>query len=99
VRLHPQLVAIAGACARDEPSLGARPLRGGGVTHAYPPRRARWPAIAIGCLDELDRSPHAGTDEDTPEHVDPAAMDAALTLCLSLVGRLDARLDRGATGP
>jgi hypothetical protein len=99
VRLHPQLVATAEACARDEPSLGARPLRGGGVTHAYPPRRARWPAIAIGCLDELDRSPHAGTDEDTPEHVDPAAMDAALTLCLSLVGRLDARLDRGATGP
>jgi hypothetical protein len=39
-------------------------------------------------------APHAAQPDDDPEHVDPAAMRAALELCLALVHRLDADLAR-----
>jgi hypothetical protein len=83
LRLHPELVSLAAAVARDEPALGARPVRRESATPAYPARQARWPAIAIGS--------RAWTEES-----DSAALDATLHLCLGLVGRLDARLDRSS---
>jgi hypothetical protein len=83
LQLHPQLVALAGAIARDEPSLSAAPVNREGATAAYPARQARWPAVAIGARRWKDDA-------------DPAALDAALQLSLALVGRLDAGLDRPA---
>jgi hypothetical protein len=81
LRLHPELVTHAAAVARDEPTLGAVPIRRESSTPAYPARQARWPAIAVGSRRWSDDA-------------DPAALDAALHLCLGLIGRLDARLDR-----
>jgi hypothetical protein len=81
LRLHPELVSLAAAVARDEPALNAVPVRRESATGAYAARQARWPAIAIGSRGWADES-------------DPAALDATLNLCLGVVGRLDARLDR-----
>jgi hypothetical protein len=64
----------------------------------------RGPAIRIACLDENGISPRAHQEDDTPEHVDDAAMDAALDLALGVVDALDAQLGsapsatRSATG-
>jgi hypothetical protein len=46
-------------------------------------RRARWPSIALGCRDRR---------EGTPERLDPAAVEGALSAARELVARLDAEL-------
>jgi hypothetical protein len=91
VRLHPRLVELARRGAAGE-HLTARGHAGHGVTPAYPARQARWPALAIGCLDDDGLAPRARTAADVPGRVDPQAMDAALELGLAIVARLDAEL-------
>jgi hypothetical protein len=80
---HPQLRAAASRAA-DALALpdGPRPR--------YP--AVRVPAIRIACLDERGISPRAHQEDDAPEHVDDAAMDAALDLALGVVDALDADL-------
>jgi hypothetical protein len=94
LRLHPRLRELAAAVAAEEPRLGARPHRGHGAGAAWRARRARWPAIAVGCLEDDAWPPASGTAGDTPERVDPAAMAAALELGLALVHALDEDLAR-----
>jgi len=67
---------------------------------ARAPRRppARVPGIRIACLDERGVSPRAHQEDDTPEHVETAATDAALDLALGVVDALDAELSAGARG-
>lgn len=69
---HPQLVRLAEATYIGRATDGA-----------VVARRARWPAIALGCLDER------GT---TPERLEPAALDGAVAAARQLVARLDAEL-------
>jgi len=88
LRLHPRLVALAERAALGEAHLRAAPARRG-LSGALPVRNARWPAIEIACRDEHDRAPRARQPDDTPEHVDPAAIRGALELSLALVARLD----------
>ena len=52
----------------------------------------RVPAIRIACLDERGVSPRAHQPDDTPDHVDDAAMEEALDLALGVVDALDAQL-------
>jgi hypothetical protein len=80
---HPQVRAAAQRAA------AALQLAGG-----PPPRRpaVRVPAIRIACLDERGISPRAHQEDDTPERVDDAAMEAALDLALGVVDALDAQL-------
>jgi hypothetical protein len=62
------------------------------------PRRpsGRVPGIRIACLDERGISPRAHQEDDTPEHVESAATDAALDLALGVVDALDAELSLSA---
>jgi hypothetical protein len=85
---HPQ---VLGAAERAAAALGLEPP-------ARAPRRpsARVPGIRIACLDERGISPRAHQEDDTPEHVDAAATDAALDLALGVVDALDARLSAAA---
>jgi len=89
LRLHRRLVQLAAEVAVSEPHLRARPHYGREGTGAYPARVARWPAIAVACLDRDGVPPRSGRSEDTPENLDPAAAGAALELCLALIDRLD----------
>jgi hypothetical protein len=93
LRYHPRLIELSAAAAASEPRLGARPYASRGAAASFPARLARWPAIAIGCRDELDRVPNAHQSTDAPERLDPTAMRAALELCLALIGRLDDDLE------
>lgn len=93
---HPRLRAVTRRAAGQEAYLRAAPHAGHGVTGAYAARARGWPAIAIGCLDPRGHVPGRGRPGDTPDAVDPAAMQAALELCLALVDELDADLDEQA---
>jgi hypothetical protein len=104
LRLHPRLVALAREVARDEAHLGAAPHRGHGSSGAYAARVAGYPALAVGCLDDDALAPGARQATDTVERLDPAALRAALELCLALVARIDGevgarRRASGARGP
>jgi hypothetical protein len=92
LRLHPRLVAICGDAARARPDLAATPHRGHGAGAAWRARLARWPAITVGCLNGDGLVPDVGGADDSAERLDREAMDAALSFCLEVVGRLDADL-------
>jgi hypothetical protein len=94
LRYHPRLIELCERTARADPSLEARPYASHGAAQSFPARVARWPAIAIGCRDDRDRVPEAHTPDDVPDRLDPAALEAALELCLALVGRLDDDLEQ-----
>jgi hypothetical protein len=81
---HPQLRRAA---ERAAAALGAHPRPRGPR-----PVRAGVPALRVGCLDERGIAPRAHQPDDTPEHVDAAAAEAALDLALGVVDALDAEL-------
>jgi hypothetical protein len=88
-KLHPTLSALARDVAEREPDLGARPHRGHGATGAWRARRAGWPAIAIGCLDDAGWPRDSHTPRDTADRVDERAMRDALAFALAVVRALD----------
>lgn len=94
-RSHSQLVALCERAARDEARLGARGLRSQGLSPLAPARASRLPEVTIGCRDALGRPGLSHRAEDTPAHVDPAAMQAALAFCLTVVELLDEQLTTG----
>ena len=74
--LHPDLVASA-------EEAGLQPYAGRGTSGAYVARRARWPAVALGRLDERDR---------TPDELAADAVEDTVQRALTVIRRLDARL-------
>jgi hypothetical protein len=84
---------LAGVAA-SEAHLGASARRGRGTTPALPARAAGIRAISIACLDDRGLHPRSHQAADTPENLDPAALDATLELALALVDALDADLAR-----
>jgi hypothetical protein len=89
LRLHPRLIELAVACARAEPHLGATPQRGRDNSAAYRARRARWPALAVGALDDRGIVPRRRGGDDQPHSIELEAMEATLAFCLALVAALD----------
>jgi hypothetical protein len=88
---------MSAALAADEPHINAKPYRGRGRTPALPARSARLPAITLGCLDQNGLAPRSHQSQDTPDQIDPAAIDQAVEFALLLVDRIDAFLAaRGA---
>jgi hypothetical protein len=71
---------------------GATPHRGRGATPALPARAAGLPAIAIGCLDDRGLAPRSHQRTDIPSEIEPAALDRALELGLTLAKAIDASL-------
>ncbi|MBV9839808.1 MAG: hypothetical protein JO156_16950 [Solirubrobacterales bacterium] len=88
--LREQISRVADPQAEPSP----RPHRGRGAMPALPARVAGLSAIALGCLDRTGLAPRSHLAGDTPELLDPAAMDAALGAALMLVDALDAELGR-----
>ncbi len=88
---------MCAAIAAEEPGLNATAHRGRGRTPALPGRSARLPAIALGCLDQNGLAPRSHQPQDTPQSIDPAAIDQTVEFALLLVDRIDAFLAaRGA---
>jgi hypothetical protein len=89
LRFHPRMRELAR-------KAGGAPYRGHGASGGWRARLVRWPAITIGCLEDEGWPPGSGRAQDTPEHVDPAALRGALEVALRLVRALDAELGERA---
>ncbi len=89
-----ELHRMCAAVAREDPQLDAAPFRGRGRTPALAARAARLPALALGCLDEDGVVPRSHQKSDTPERLEPAAIDRVVELGVVLVEQIDEFLAR-----
>ncbi len=92
LRYGARLATLARRVADEQPQLGARPHDGRGTTPALAARRARIPALTIGCLDERDLAPGSHQPGDVAEALDRAAHDQTLQFVLMLIDAIDAAL-------
>lgn len=93
-RLVELCAAIATADREDSDRYQARPLAHGLAGDSMPPTVAGFPATAISCLNDLNYVPEHHTPNDTPDRVDPAALDRAHGFALELVRALDRDVGR-----
>lgn len=89
-----QLRRLADRVAKQSERLGARAHRGRGWTPALPARSRGLPTLSIGALDEHGLAPRSHQPSDTPESVDPAAIERVVEFGLLLVDAVDLFLDR-----
>jgi hypothetical protein len=94
-RLTELCAAIADADSeRDEP-LGAAPLQSGYGSGSLPALLKRYPATTVTCLDPGRLAPPgAHTSADTPDELDPEALERAHAFVLELARALDRDLAR-----
>jgi hypothetical protein len=89
---HPRLVALAGQIAEEDAEEGrynARPLAIRAVTDALAARRAGFPAITVTCRAEDGTAAHLHRHSDTPDAIDPAALERAFGFCSELIELID----------
>lgn len=92
--LDPELAGLCAALAEDG-DRGAAPMRDGRTSAALVARVHRFRALALTCREPGRALPDGfHTPRDTPEAVDPDAVDAAASLAADLVGLLDRDLGR-----
>jgi hypothetical protein len=91
VRSHVQLVGLCEEVAEDS-EQEARGLVNRAASDGYAARSAGFPAVTITCRNALDYLPDHHRPADTPERLDPDALDRALAFCSELVERLDAEV-------
>jgi hypothetical protein len=88
-----RLVELCRAIATADLDAGdrysARPLRHGYAGDSFPPRAYGFASTTISCLDEDNLVPRQHTVHDTPDRVDPAAVERAHGFALDLVRLLD----------
>jgi hypothetical protein len=89
LRYHTRMLALAELVAGGEQALGAHPVRSHGTSGARAARARRWPALAVGALTRDDVVPHLGSDADSVEQVDLAAVDRTIAFTLALIAALD----------
>jgi Iap family predicted aminopeptidase len=92
IRSHPQLVELCEEIAdddQDQNAFGAKAVvsRVGSDGHAA--RSGGYPALSVSCLNALDYFPHYHQPTDTPDNVEPEALERAFGFCSELIGRLD----------
>ncbi|MBX5470436.1 MAG: M28 family peptidase [Thermoleophilaceae bacterium] len=95
---HPTLIELCREIAagdRDGARFGARALVSRRAGDAHEARTAGFPAISISCADALDRVPDRQQPTDTPDRIDPAALERAYEFCCELIERIDERLGPG----
>lgn len=93
-RLVELCAAIATADRENSDHYQARPLVHGFAGDSMPPSVAGFPATAITCLNDLNYVAGLHTPNDTPDRVDPAALDRAHGFALELVRALDRDVGR-----
>jgi hypothetical protein len=86
------LCALCREAAKFDPRLRFREHAGRGCSPAFPARRAGLPAITIGSFDEAGFVPRSHQPADTPEQMEPFALDVALEAALLLVDGIDGYL-------
>jgi hypothetical protein len=89
LRLHPRLIELVRGADPAAPGQ-----RGRDASAAYRARQARWPAVAVGALDERGIVPHRRAADDEPQTVDAKSMEATLELCVAVITALDEDLAR-----
>ncbi len=94
---HPALVELCEQIAEEEEDyeddrFGARAMVSRQATDALAARTAGFPAITITCRNALDYPPHHHQHTDTPENVDPEALERAYGFCCELIERIDERI-------
>jgi hypothetical protein len=83
------LRALCREAAAEDPGLELTGHRGRGAGTALRARMAGIPAVAIGSLDALGLSPGAHQRADTPDSVDPGAIDRTVEVGLLLADGID----------
>jgi hypothetical protein len=58
----------------------------------YTARSGGLPAITITCRNALDYAPEHHQPTDTPDRIDPDALERAYAFCSEFLERLDARI-------
>jgi Peptidase family M28 len=89
---HKQLVKLCEEIAEDDEPAGARAIVNRTASDGYAARSAGFPAITITCRNALDYTPDHHRPTDTPERIDPQALERAEGFCHELLRRLDAEI-------
>jgi Zn-dependent M28 family amino/carboxypeptidase len=92
LRSHPQLFALSGEVAEDDPEAGARGLTLRAASDGATARAAGYPAITLCARNALGYVPDHHLPSDTPERVDAEALERAFRFCSELIERLDQEL-------
>jgi Peptidase family M28 len=98
---HPTLVGLCGEIAEadEDGRYGARGLVLRGLTDGYSMRSAGFPSLTLLCLNEIDYFPYYHQHTDTPENIEPEALERVFGFCCELVELIDQRvgpdLERG----
>lgn len=95
-RLGELCEAIAEADRDGESRYGAEGLRHGLAGDSLPPRLRGFRSIGITCRDQDGYAPHHHLPSDTPENVDPTALEHAHGFTLELIRQLDRDVGRAA---
>jgi hypothetical protein len=88
-RLVELCAGLADADRDGERRFGAEALRHGLAGDSIQPRLRRFRSLGITCLDADGYAPHYHLPTDTPETIDPAALDRAHDFTLELIRLLD----------
>jgi hypothetical protein len=92
LRYGTRLTALAERVAHEQPQLHVLSHEGRGSTPALPGRRARIPALTIGCLDEHKLVTGSHQPTDVASALDSRAHDEAVQFTLMLIDAIDAAL-------
>jgi Peptidase family M28 len=99
LRYSATLRRVCKRVADGEPHLNAGEHRGRGGTPALPARARRLPAIAIGCIDDRGLAPHSHQLTDTPDSVDPKALEDALQFALMIADEIGEYVEKNPVTP
>jgi hypothetical protein len=89
---HPELIRLCRQLEQEDQEdgfYGARPLVSRIPTDAHRARAKGYPAIAVGCANDLDFPDNYHQHTDTPANVDPAALERAYEFCSELIELID----------
>ena len=92
---HPDLVALCEQLREEDEEDGyydVRPAVSRIATDAYRARVAGYPSISIGCANEHGYPTHYHQPSDTPETIDPDALQRAYEFCSELIELIDERI-------
>jgi hypothetical protein len=84
---HPTLIEMC-------KELDARGIKSRSITDAYTARAGGYPAMSIGCLNAMDYVPTYHQHADTPDSIDPEALERAFEFCSRLIELIDERIGR-----
>jgi Peptidase family M28 len=89
---HPSILELCREIAEEENGYGARGYVDRIASDGHAARIAGFPAVTIRCLNALDYAPNYHSPRDTPDRIEPEALERALGFCSELVQRLDERI-------